>query len=235
MHIAKKTHTWLKEIVQIFHGAVIMNIYTEPPRHYLGYTIAGKVPVILIPGILGKWGYMKELGDKLSLRGHPVYIIPELEMNIFSIPFSAKMLRALVIRAVPTPFHVQPRVIKGAETVRKFIEQKNLKGAIIVAHSKGGLIGKYLLSHYNPDHRVLGMVTISTPFAGSALAKFIPHQAFKELKTDSEIIADLERHKKTNSQIISVFPEFDTHIWSKSGSYLQGAADNIQVPVGGHN
>lgn len=212
-----------------------MNVYTKPPKHYLEYTVAGKVPVILIPGILGRWGYMKTLGDKISLRGHPVYIVPELGMNIYSVPSSAKMLRALVVQAVPKLGHIPPKVARGAQVVRKFLEEKNIKGAVIVGHSKGGLIGKYLLAHYNADHRVLDMVAIATPFSGSALAKLIPHDSFKELKSDSEVIADLERHQKVNASIISVFPEYDTHIWADSGSYLEGAMENIEVPIGGHN
>lgn len=235
MRLHRKAHTWFKEFVQLFHGAVVMSIYTEAPKHYLGHIVEGKVPVILVPGILGRWGYMKKLGDKISLGGHPVHIIPELGLNIYSVPTSAKMLRALIVHGIPALGHIPPRMAKGAEIIRTYIEERDLKGVVIVAHSKGGLIGKYLLAHHNADHRTFGMVAIATPFSGSALAKLIPHDSFKELKVDSEIIRDLEAHKKANSQIISIFPEYDTHIWADSGSYLEGAAENIEVPVGGHN
>ena len=135
---------------------------------------------------------------------------------------------------IPKFGHIPPKISKGAQIIRNFIEKENLKGAILVAHSKGGLIGKYLLAHHNIDNRVLGMIAIATPFSGSAMAKLIPHDSFKELKTDSEIFHDLERHKKINGQIISIFPEYDTHIWAEKGSFLEGA-ENIEVPVGGHD
>jgi triacylglycerol lipase len=230
-----KTSTWLKEFFQIFQGAADMIRYTEPPNHYLDYVVAGRVPVIIIPGILGKWGYMKDLSDKISLRGHPVYLVPQLGINIYSIPSSAKTLRALVVHFIPKLGHLPPRVKKGSEAIRKLIEEKKLIGAVIVAHSKGGLIGKYLLTHHNTDHRVLGMVAIATPFTGSALAKFVPHAAFQELKNDSRVIQDLEHHKKINHQIISIFPEYDNYVWAESGSFLEGACRNIEVPVSGHN
>lgn len=234
MHFYKKTHAWFKESVYVFHRAVAIIVHREPPQHYLGYTVAGKVPVILIPGILGRWGYMKRLSDKISLRGHPVYIVPELGYNIFSIPLSAKILRTLIVHIIPTFGHIPPKISKGAQAIRNLIEKENLKGAILVAHSKGGLIGKYLLVHHNTDHRVLGMIAIATPFSGSAMAKLIPHDSFKELKADSEIIHDLEAHKKINKQIISIFPEYDTHIWAEKGSFLEGAK-NIEISVGGHD
>lgn len=235
MHIHHKAATWLKEFVQIFGGMVIVNIHREPPEHYLSYTVAGKVPVILIPGILGKWAHLKNLGDKISLRGHPVYIVPELGYNLYSIPSSAKMLRALIMRIVPRFGHISPKIVKGAEIVRGLIEKEGLMRAIIIAHSKGGLIGKYLLAHYNKDHRVLGMIAIATPFSGSKAAKLIPHDSFKELKSDGAIILDLEQQKGVNKQIVSIFPEYDTHIWAKQGSYLEGARENIEVRVGGHD
>lgn len=234
MHFYKKAHAWIKESLYIFHRVVAITIHRDPPKHYLGYTVAGKVPVILIPGILGKWMLMKHLGDKISLRGHPVYIVPQLGYNIYSIPLSAKMLRTLIVHIIPKFGHIPPKVSRGAQAIRNLIEKENLKGVILIAHSKGGLIGKYLLAHHNSDHRVLGMIAVATPFSGSAMAKLIPHDSFKELKADSEIIHDLETHKKVNGQIISIFPAYDTHIWAEKGSFLDGA-QNIEVPVGGHD
>jgi len=212
-----------------------MTIHRDPPKHYLGYTIDGKVPVVLIPGILGKWGFMKSLGDKISRRGHPVYIVPELGYNIYNIPTSAKTLRSLIVHIIPKRGHVPPKISRGAEAVRKLIEEEDLSGVVLVAHSKGGLIGKYLLAHHNIDNRVLGMVAIASPFSGSAMAKLIPHDSFKELRADSEIIQDLERHRKANERIISIIPEYDNHVWAERGSFLESAAENIEVPIHGHH
>ena len=147
MNFHRKTAIWLKEFGALFHGAAMMTRHREPPGHYLGYTVAGKVPVILIPGVLGKWGYMKPLGDKISRLGHPVYIIPELGYNISSIPFSAKMLRSLIARITGKFGHAMPRVSKGAEAVQKVIEEKNLKNVILFAHSKGARRFPFELGH----------------------------------------------------------------------------------------
>lgn len=67
-----------------------MTIHQNPPKHYLGYVLPGKAPVILLPWILMRWSFMKHLGDRISRAGHPVYVLPGLKYNILSIPISAK-------------------------------------------------------------------------------------------------------------------------------------------------
>jgi triacylglycerol lipase len=232
MRLHTKVGAWAKEFVQLFRGPILMEIHREPPTHYLGYTLDGKVPVILIPGVLNKWSYMKKLGDKISLLGHPVHIVPELKNNIFSVPVSARLLHKLVVRLIPAHAH---HVSRRVETFRSYLESKDLKGVVLVAHSKGGLIGKYLLAHHNADSRVLGLVAVATPFSGSAMANLMPQDAFKELQQDSNIIRDLQSHMAVNKKIISIYPEYDTHVWAKEKSYLEGAAENIEIPIGGHS
>jgi triacylglycerol lipase len=230
----KKIKSWLVDYGYMLRGVVSSIVYRKPPHHYLGFRVEGKVSVILIPGILGKWGFMRKLGNKISLQGHPVYIVPQLGYNIYSIPSSAKTLRSFIVHIFPRRGHIVPRISKGARAVREIIEKENLRGVALVAHSKGGLIGKYLLTHHNTDNRVLGMVAIASPFSGSAMAKLVPLEPFKELNTDSKIIRDLETHKTVNKKIISIIPEYDNHVWAERGSFLEGA-ENIEVPVHGHH
>ena len=230
----KRIGSWIVDYFHVLRGGLLMAMYKNPPKHYLGYILPGKAPVILIPGILNKWSFMKKLGDRISLAGHPVYVVPELEYNLYSIPTSAKKLRAIVAHVIPRMSHIIPNLRLGSKFINDSLEKHTINGAILVAHSKGGLIGKYLLAHNNQDHRVKGMVAIATPFAGSSLAKIISRESFKELRIDSEIVRDLESHTAINQQIISVIPEFDNHVWAEKGSYLDGA-ENIMVHVSGHH
>ncbi|MBI2592927.1 MAG: hypothetical protein HYW37_02090 [Candidatus Colwellbacteria bacterium] len=80
------------------------------------------------------------------------------------------------------------------------------------------------------------MVSIATPYSGSALAKFFPwRRSYRELRPDSEVIKKLEERTKINRRIISIAPEFDNHVWAERGNFLEGALDNIVVPVRGHH
>lgn len=206
----RKARAWVTDYVYMIRGSASMLVHKNPPAHYLGYIIEGKAPVILIPGITEKWSSIKHLGDHISLAGHPVYIIQKLHYNLFDIPESAQ---------------------KILDSLRNY----SIKNAVIVAHSKGGLIGKYLLIHHNHNQQIKGLVAIATPFSGSRMAHLIPHRSFKELRVDSQIIKELKSHISVNKKIISIIPEFDNHVWAEEGGHLDGALDNIVVPVLGHH
>jgi len=238
VHLHRKAITWLHEVYHILRGTISQNVFQinkEPPKHYLGYVVAKKVPVIIVPGIGGTWSYMKKLGDEISLQGHPVHIVPELHINLFDIPRSAQILRNLFEQLFPLSLKRLTQVRKHALAIRNLMNDRGIKGAIIVAHSKCGLIGKYFLIHHNEGKEVIGMIAIATPFSGSVLAKLVPHNAFRELRADSEVILDLQTHPEVDHLITSIYPEYDNMIVSEKGSHLEGAAENIELPMHGHN
>ena len=183
--------------------------HSKPPKHYLGYVLEDRCPIIIIPGILLRWGFMKPLADFISMQGHPTYVLPNLGHNLSAISESAKK-------------------------VQELIKENSLRDVVIVGHSKGGLIGKYLLSNLNSTN-VRWMIAIATPFSGSALSKLIPHKSYKELHEESELIKELTIHRDINKKIISIIPEYDNHVWSEKGSFLENALDNIEVVVKGHH
>src|SRR3989338_1872301 len=142
----KKITAWIKDYAYLFSTGAFAYFKHTPPPHCLGYTKEGKVPIVILSGVLMPWAFSKQIADHISLLGHPVYIIPKLGNNNRDIPRSAK-------------------------AVREVIEENNLKNIIIVAHSKGGLISKYLLLHEDPERRVTGLIAIATPFHGSSAGK----------------------------------------------------------------
>jgi len=205
-----KAWAYAKELWHRFSKKIASYWYVTAPDHYLGLVVGGRAPLVLLPGVGNKWGYMQKFGSFFSLAGHPVYIIPELNNNLQSVP-------------------------EAAATVKHFIESKNLSGVIFLAHSKGGLVGKYYMAHHNADGRALGLVAIATPFSGTSSANSYTHPAFQELREDSPIVMELEKIHNANNRIYSIYPQYDTHIWGQKGSFLKGAAGNIQIPTGGHN
>lgn len=205
-----KITAWIKDYAHLFSTGAIMYFRHTPPKHYLGHVVEGKAPVIILPGILGRWGFYKSMTDYISLLGHPVYIIPKLGNNVRDIKSSA-------------------------DKVLEVIEENNLQNIVIVGHSKGGLIGKYLLLSEKSKDRIKGLIAIATPFHGSSMGNFIPHSSMKELSSKSDIIDYLEKHSEVNSKIVSIIPSYDNHVWHPKGSYLEGAMENIKVEVAGHH
>lgn len=206
----KNIGAWLIDYAYMIKGGIGMYAHRNPPKHYLGYVLEDKNPVILIPGVFWRWGFLKQLGDRISLQGHPVYIVQKLGNNLKTISDSAAL-------------------------VREIIDENNLRNVVLIAHSKGGIIGKYLMVHLNSDQKVKGMISVATPYSGSLMSKLLPIRAVKgELNVDSSVIRDLSSHKDVNPKIISISPVFDNHVWSKEGSFLKGAK-NITVNVKGHH
>lgn len=205
----KKIIYWVIDYFYLLLGKIFMFVYKDPPKEYLDYVIKGKNPVILIPGNSNKWGFLKKLADTISGLGHPVYIPHKLELNLFDIPTSSKI-------------------------VRNIIDENKLEKVILIGHSKGGLVGKYLLVHENKDNKVIRLIAIAAPFSGTNIVNHLPYKSFKELSPKSEIIKALDSNSKVNSKIVSIMPEFDNHVWSEKGSFLERAL-NIKVPIKGHH
>lgn len=205
----KKFNHWTRDYLYMIRRQSESFIFRKPPKHYLGHIDESKVPVILIPGLFEKWHFLKAIADPLSLKGHPVYVLDHLGYNAKEIPHSAGL-------------------------VRELIELKDLKDVILIAHSKGGLIGKYLLTFHNGDGRVKRLIAVATPFGGSKITRFFRHKTIKELSPDSDIIKDLHKEKEANSKITSIYGVFDNHVWPESSCHLEGA-ENIQVQAHGHH
>jgi hypothetical protein len=209
MIFPKKLSYWLHDYVYMTRGALSGVLYRNPPEHYTGYVVDGKVPVVMIPGVTSRWAFMKHLADAISLLGHPVYIVPSLGNNLYSVPDSAKKVYEVIVK-------------------------EHLKNVVLVAHSKGGLIGKYLMSHDDIEGRVIRLISVATPYSGSAITKLLPIEPIRELHNDSELITYLKTHTAVNSKITSIFPLYDNHVWAAEGSYLDGAK-NSTVHVHGHH
>lgn len=200
---------WFVDYLYRVLGEIQMHVFQTPPAYFIQNAQKDKSPIILLAGLTLKWGFLKQIGDILSSRGFPIYIVPKLGSNLQTIP-------------------------KSAALVREIIDKNDLKNVIIIGHSKGGLIGKYLLIHHNSDHRIKNLLAIASPFSGTSLAKFVPARSFKEVSPTSPVIQELSERTDVNKKIISIFPSFDNHIWPQGGSNLPGAK-NIKVKVKGHH
>lgn len=163
-------------------------------------------PIVLIPGVYETWNYLRPVADALNAAGHPVHVVPDLGLNHRPIPESARV-------------------------VRERIAALSLGGVAIVAHSKGGLIGKHVLAHDDPDGRVDRVVAIASPFGGSRMANYAVPPAMRAFRPSDPVIAALVGQTAVNARIVSIAPRWDPHI--PDGSRLEGAR-NLELPVVGH-
>lgn len=174
----------------------------DPPERYRS---GDRAPVVLLPGVLERWTMMRLIAERLSRAGHPVHTLPELRRN--TAPLA-----------------------DGAAVVERILRERDLHDAVIVAHSKGGLIAKRVLLGEESD-RVSRVIAIATPFAGSSLARWMPSRTLRSLHPSDPGIRDLAARTEADARIVSIHPPFDPHI--PSGSRLDGA-ENLAITESGH-
>lgn len=189
-----------------------------PPEYALGDP---SLPaIVLLPGVYETWLFLEPAATRLNAAGHRVFAVPGLGINGKTIPESARIV-AKHLAALHAEYGVQR--------------------CIILAHSKGGLIGKHLMldaltaaetgSRGSHPVQKVGLVAIGTPFSGSIYAKYTFSRTIRDFSPTDAVLLALGAQEKLNDRVVSIYPEFDPHI--PGGSALSGAL-NIELPVAGH-
>lgn len=163
-------------------------------------------PILLLPGIYETWRFLRPAAGRLWRAGHPVHVITALGRN------DATLAEAAAIAA-------------------RHLAEADLRDVVVVAHSKGGLVARMLLSMPDAGPRIRRVVAVSTPFEGSVLARFVPLAAVRALHPRDPELSRLVAATADRDRIVSVWGWYDPHI--PGGCRLEGA-HNIIVPVGGH-
>jgi len=200
---------WLLDTLFAIRGFIQMYVYVKPPKKYLTHDEDKVFPILIIQGYMDRWGFIKNLADKISDYGFAVHVLPELKNNLEDITYSAKY-------------------------ISKYIEDNKLEDVVIIGHSKGGLIGKYILVNENNKKNVIGLITISTPFLGSLMANYFKFLKSNEFEPKNKLLKELWSHHEVNKRIIAIFPKIDNVVWVKNSS-LEGALENIYLNTSGHH
>ncbi|MDO8382851.1 MAG: alpha/beta hydrolase, partial [Microbacterium sp.] len=144
------------------------------------FRVGTRTPIVVLPGIYESWRFMLPLISAMHERGHPVHVINALRRN------------------------GRP-VTDSAVDVLEYLREHELRGAVIVAHSKGGLIGKQaMISGAMPEH-VTGMLAITTPFAASTYARFFLSRALRGFSPRDATIRALLLETAADARIVSVY------------------------------
>lgn len=209
---------WLVDALQDFGHAVRAQAMATWARlrgndgFTIGAADCAPIPVVLLPGILERSTYLAPMGHFLAARGHPVHVIDALGWNLSGIA-------------------------ESVEHCLQVLLDEEIHGAILVAHSKGGLIGKALLLDPRAKGAAIGLVALATPFAGSTFGGPLQRLPLVEVSPLGLFLpsnADLERlaeEDEINLHIVSLAPEWDQMI--PGGSHLEGAT-NVTLAGRGH-
>jgi triacylglycerol lipase len=82
--------------------------------------------------------------------------------------------RALRARGIEALFPEVPcagSVSDRAKALATILNRNRARAFVLVGHSMGGLDGRFLITHLDPDRRVKALVTVATPHRGSPAAQ----------------------------------------------------------------
>lgn len=197
---------WLRAMAQRVRAVVDRT----PPDAFLAPPPdgrCGEVPVVILPGVLEPWRFLLKLERSLYGRGHPVHVVPSLGWNVLDLDESRRR-------------------------VLDHLERRDLTGVVLVAHSKGGLIGKALLLDPEATGRLRGLVAVCAPWQGSSLVpRWAERSPVGMFRPDFEGMLALEAQDHENHRIVSLAPAFDQVL--PEGSHLAGAR-NVRLRSDGH-
>ncbi len=161
-------------------------------------------PVVLLPGIYERPRFLRELVAALRAAGHDVHTVDRLGFNRRTLAASRRIVLDL-------------------------LAERDLRGVVLVGHSKGGLIGKRVML---ASERVIGMVTVCTPFTGSRLMRRWLARTDLGLfdPTHVDLVA-LSAERSVNARIVSLATRWDEMI--PEGSHLDGGL-NVTLDAVGH-
>ncbi|MHA7987017.1 esterase/lipase family protein [Rathayibacter sp. CAU 1779] len=168
------------------------------------------------------------------LDGSPVLLLPGVhESPRFLDPFAALALANRRPPHVIIALHrnVRPITRTALETA-DYLERHDLNDVLIIAHSKGGLVGKQVMTWERTSGRIRGMVAVATPFSGSVFATRAPLRSLRDFSPADETLLELAANRTANRAIVSTFPDFDPQI--PGGSRLPDALANVRLPTAGH-
>lgn len=171
-------------------------------------------PVVILPGIFESWHYLERIVAALSAAGHPVHIVDDLGLNGRPIP-------------------------AGARRVLRYLIAHDLRDAVIVAHSKGGLIGKHVMQIdadivSSPDRpgvqRVAHLIAVNTPWRGSDLARY-GVGAWREFEPRRPTMTRLAAEHDVDERITAISSAVDQYVPRDSAPR---ASTRIDLPHIGH-
>ncbi|MHA7261894.1 esterase/lipase family protein [Arthrobacter sp. TMN-37] len=209
MDLLRRAWAWTLDYAYVGFWQVHGLLVRDDPARYLDAAPAepgspAKLPVLLIPGVYEPWQFLRPVAAHLHRAGHPVHVVEKLGYNRGSVPAMAALAAG-------------------------YLEERGLEDVVVVAHSKGGLIGKYLMTL--PESRVSRLVAINTPFSGSIYANFFLLPSIRAFAPRNRTLVSLGGNLEVNSRITSIYGRFDPHI--PGGSFLKGAR-NIRLDTMGH-
>lgn len=128
-----------------------------------------------------------------------------------------------------------PGIVELAEQLARLIRKEPRDAPIhLVGHSLGGLVQRYYVQEMERDARVVGTVSLASPFAGTRRAWLVPGQAGRDICVGSELVERIRRGSAAGEGVrhLSIVAADDVLIELPA---LPDFGESLELPAVGHN
>lgn len=191
----------LKEIKTFLWFRVARYIYRTLPEEWQ----EGDRTVVIIPGFNGHWSAYKRLGDYLNRNGYKIHIDPK--------------------------YNSYQNIEKIATHTYEYILKEDLKDIVVIGHSKGGIVARYL-KLIDERNLISQVFTIASPHYGSVWAHISILSLF-QIRPGSEFLSELNDEPEAK-KVVNIFAKYDQLVIPNKSLYLAGAIENTQLDLVGH-
>jgi pimeloyl-ACP methyl ester carboxylesterase len=154
-------------------------------------------------------------------------------------PMRAKVTEATGLATLDFSYGFVEGFHAVAARLARFVEAKVPEGVTVslVGHSLGGLLARFYAEELEGGRRVDRLVTLATPHAGTALARFAPGPLREALVPGSALLRRLERPSTRRPPLphTTVVAEADRTIVPLASAAAAPFARVHRVPGVGHN
>lgn len=128
--------------------------------------------------------------------------------------------------------------VRLGEVIEQVCEDTGYERIHVVGHSMGGLIARYYAQRLGGDERVHTLVTLGTPHEGTVPAAYLPHPLVRQLRPDSDIIAELAAPAAAcRTRFVAIWSDLDQMVIPKQSGRITHPdlnARNVLVRGVGH-
>ncbi|GAA1557990.1 alpha/beta fold hydrolase [Kribbella sancticallisti] len=138
----------------------------------------------------------------------------------------------------PLTLDVRSTAERMGEEIEALCEESGSEQIHVVGHSLGGLIARYYVQRLGGDQRVHTCVTLGTPHQGTVAARLLPWPLVKQVRPDSDLMAELEEPAPgCRTRFVAFYSDVDQLIVPQRRARIRHpdlTARNVRVNGVGH-
>ena len=166
----------------------------------LGDIVAAGTPILLVHGLVDNRSIFTLLRRTLRRRGFG---------------------RVLTVNYSPFTLDIRSAAARLQALVEQICEETGYERVHVVGHSLGGVIARYYVQRLGGDARVHTLCTLGSPHAGTAAARLMPSPVVRQLRRDSDLMAELaEPAPGCRTRFVAFWSDLDQMIVPKRSARI---------------